>query len=101
METGQRQSRDLRDVHSREFDGERFRAQALSMTGRTFGADQKLQNSFASQCALGVCEGMKKVAANSRESSLIARLLLSFECPACFFGSESGINRNGRLVFGE
>jgi hypothetical protein len=46
-------------------------------------------------------ERMKQMAAHPREGSLIARLLLSFEGSACFFRSESGINRNGRLFFGE
>src|SRR3954451_23891970 len=44
---------------------------------------------------------MQQIPAHAGESSLIAWLLFSLEGPACFFGSESGINRNGRLLFSE
>ncbi len=71
------------------------------MAGRAVLGDHELRDAALHHRTLGLGVGLHHVALRAGERALIARLLLAAQGPFDFGRIVAGIDRNGRLLFGE
>ena len=94
-------SRDLGDVIAGELHGKRLGAKALAVADIALGGEHVLRDALFHQRAVRVREGRQDMALCAGERAHIAGLQLALEGLSGFGGSESGVDGNLGLVFGE